>query len=370
MNGFQIEILAIAMLVSLACALPGVFLVLRKMSMMSDAISHSILPGIVLAFFVVKDLSSPWLILAATITGVITVSIVELINKTKLVGEDAAIGIVFPLLFSIGIILISKYAGNVHLDVDAVLLGEIGLAPFNRIELNGMDLGPKSLWVMGFILILNVSFISLFYKELKLSTFDSALAAALGFSPVILHYFLMAITSVTAVGAFDTVGSILVVALMIAPPVSAYLLTDKLFNMLILSGLIGILSSILGFFAAIYLDASIAGCMSTMAGILFILIYLFSPSKGILSQIRTHMKKRIKFSIRMLVVHLFNHKGLPEEQVESEVVNLHDHLHWNQTFILKVVKSAKQNDFVFEKQGRLFLTEKGEYEAKQALVSN
>ena len=118
LEGLQIQL--IAAVVAVACALPGVFLVLRRMAMMSDAISHSILLGIVLAFFITENLSSPLLIVAAAATGVLTVSLVELLNRTRLVHEDAAIGITFPALFSIGVILIARYADDVHLDTDAV----------------------------------------------------------------------------------------------------------------------------------------------------------------------------------------------------------------------------------------------------------
>src|SRR3712207_3635749 len=113
MSTQQIEIQLIAAVVAIACALPGVFLVLRRMALMSDAISHAILLGIVLAFFVTEDITSPFLILAAAATGVLTVSLVELLNRTRLVKEDAAIGLVFPALFSIGVILIARFAGNV-----------------------------------------------------------------------------------------------------------------------------------------------------------------------------------------------------------------------------------------------------------------
>ena len=160
----QIEIQIIAAVVAVACALPGVFLVLRRMALMSDAISHAILLGIVLAFFVTEDLASPLLIVAAAITGVITVALVELLHGTGLVREDAAIGIVFPALFSAGVILISRYAGSVHLDTDAVLLGELAFAPFERLSVLGYSL-PKSLWVMGGILLINLIFITLFLQR-------------------------------------------------------------------------------------------------------------------------------------------------------------------------------------------------------------
>lgn len=131
----QLEIQIIAVMVAVACSLPGVFLVLRKMSMMSDAITHTILLGIVIAFFITHSLTSPLLIVGAALVGVITVFLTEILNSTKLVSEDSAIGIVFPLLFSIAIIMISKYAGSVHLDTDSVLLGELAFAPFNRMKI-------------------------------------------------------------------------------------------------------------------------------------------------------------------------------------------------------------------------------------------
>ena len=172
-----LEIQLIAVIVGVACALPGVFLVLRRMAMMSDAISHTVLLGIVLGFFAIGSLESPLLVLAAAAMGVITVSLVELLLRTRLVRQDAAIGLVFPALFSVAVILISRFARGVHLDVDAVLLGELAFAPLDRVLVAGLDL-PRSLVVMGVILLLNVTFIALFYKELKLTTFDAGLAVA------------------------------------------------------------------------------------------------------------------------------------------------------------------------------------------------
>ena len=169
------------------------------------------------------------------------------------------------ILGSIGVILISRYAGDVHLDVDAVLLGELAFAPFNRLTVLGRDIGPKGLYLMGGILLLNLLLILVFYKELKLATFDAGLAGALGFSPAVIHYGLMTAVSITAVGAFDAVGSILVVALMIAPPATAYLITDRLSSMLVLSSLIGGISAVSGYWAAHALDVSIAGSMAAFS---------------------------------------------------------------------------------------------------------
>lgn len=245
----ELEIQLIAIIVSLACSLLGVFLVLRGMTMMADAITHTILLGIVVAFFATENLASPFLIVGAALMGVFTVWLTELLHQTRLLAKDASIGVVFPLLFSIAIILISRYAGSVHLDTDSVLLGELAFAPFERMVIFGVDIGAQGIYSMGIILIINLIFILLFYKELKLATFDAVLAAALGFSPVILHYALMTLVSVTAVGAFEAVGSILVVAFIVGPPVTAYLLTNELKKMLWISGIVGVIDSIVGVYS-------------------------------------------------------------------------------------------------------------------------
>lgn len=364
----HLDILLIAIVTAVACALPGVFLVLRRMTLMSDAISHAILPGIVLAFFLTESLSSPLLILAAAGTGELTVLFVELLQRTKLVKEDAAIGLTFPALFSIGVILISRFAENVHLDMDAVLLGELAYAPLNRLKVFGYDLGPVSLYVMGTILVINVVFILLFYKELKLATFDASLAAALGFAPTLIHYGLMALVSVTTVGAFDTVGSILVVALIAGPPATAYLMTDKLSRMLILSAIIGSVNAVSGYWLASIFDVSIAGAIATTMLLIFGLVFLTVPNRGLIAIVRRHARQKWEFAQTMLVIHLFNHEGLPEAEAESAVAHLHEHLSWDPGFTNQVVKYALNNRCVSRKETQLTLTAHGRAIAQQALV--
>jgi len=366
----QFEIQLIASVVAAACAIPGVFLVLRRMAMMSDAISHAILLGIVLAFFVIRDISSPILIIGAALSGVLTVTLVELLNKTRLVKEDAAIGLVFPVLFSIGVILIARYAWNVHLDIDAVILGELAFAPFDRLVLFGHDIGPKSLFVMGTILVLNLVFISLFYKELKIATFDAGLAAALGFSPGLIHYGLMSLVSVTAVGAFDAVGSILVVALMIAPAAAAYLLTDNLTKMIVISVVLGIISSISCFWLAILLDANIAGAMATMAGVLFVIVFLFAPERGIIAIARRRSHQRWEFAGKMLAIHLLNHEGTADEEHESQIEHLEHNLRWKENFAMRVVNYSANNGLLLVNGNRLVLTSQGREYAKESILDD
>lgn len=364
----HLEILLIAIITASACALPGVFLVLRRMTLMSDAISHAILPGIVIAFFFTHTVSSPILIFVAAGTGVLTVVLVELLQKTDLIKEDAAIGLTFPALFSVGVILISRYTRNVHLDIDAVLLGELAYAPLNRLTILGFDVGPVALTVMAVILFLNLTFILLFYKELKLATFDIGLAATLGLTPSLIHYGLMTLVSITTVGAFDAVGSILVVALIAGPAATTYLMTDNLTRMLVISAILGSINAVVGYFIAYQFDVSIAGTIASVTFLTFILIFLLVPNRGLLSIARRHLRQKWEFAQTMLVIHLLNHEGLPEAVDESEISHLYEHLQWEPTFASKVVRYALNNRCVSQNDSQLILTDRGRTIAKQALI--
>ncbi len=363
MNSAQIEIQLIASLVAVACAIPGTFLVLRKMAMISDAISHSILPGIVIGFFITQDLNSPLLILLAAITGIITVVLVEHIQKTGLVKEDTAIGLVFPALFSIGVIMIAKNANDVHLDVDAVLLGELAFAPFDRLFIAGTDVGPKSLWIIGAILLITLGLLFAFFKELKISTFDAGLAASLGFSPALIHYGLMTVSSVTTVGAFDAVGAILVVALMIAPAAAAYLITTDLKKMLLLAIAFGVFSAISGYWFAHWLDASIAGSITTMLGLLFLIVYLFAPSKGLIAVMYREKQQRIEVSLLTFLLHLKNHDDIEERHVN----HLNEHINWQKVRSKTVLDLAQKNNMIEINNKIVSLTSKGDEFTSKAI---
>lgn len=369
MSGIELEVQLLGVVVAVTCALPGVFLVLRRVALLSDAISHTVLLGIVVAFFLVGDLSSPLLVLGAAATGVLTVGLVQAVRDTGLVREDAAIGLVFPALFSVAVILIARYAGDVHLDTDAVLLGEIALAPFRRLELAGVDLGPRSLWVMLGILVLDVAFLLVLYKELKVSTFDPALAAALGFPPALLHYAFMGMVSLTAVGAFDAVGSVLVVAFMIAPPAAAYLLSDRLPRVLLLSAAIAAHGAVAGYWLARWMDGSIAGAMATMVGADFLLAFLLAPGRGLLARARRRRRQRGEFARAMLAIHLLHHEGSPEAASECRVDHLPEHLRWSPDRAARVIRAAAKEELILVSgEGELALTERGRERARTALT--
>ncbi len=363
----QFEIALIACMVSSACVLPGVFLVLRRVALMSDAISHAILLGIVAMFFWTKNLHSLWLMAGATGAGILTVMLTEALINSRKLKKDAAIGLVFPLFFSLGVLGITMFAGNIHIDTDAVLLGEIAFAPFNRLVINGIDIGPMAMWMIGITLVVNASLVTLFYKELKLMTFDSALGKALGFSQALIHYGLMTMVSITAVAAFDAVGSILVVALMITPAATAYLLTQRLPVMIGIGLAVGILASLLGYTAAYFLDASIAGCIAATTGIMFILALIFSPHHGLLMKFLLKQHQKQEFAAKMLVVQLLSHENTSIEDQENTVDHLEKHMNWHPEFAKKITQYALNERLVINSNGLLKLTELGRETAKAAL---
>lgn len=268
-------------LVATSCGLLGAFLILRKMAMVGDAISHAVLPGIVIAFLLAESRAAVPMLLGAAAIGVLTTLLIELLYQKARLQIDASIGITFTWLFALGVILISLYAGQVDLDQDCVLYGEIAYVPLDLwITDAGVNLGPLPVWITGGATLLVLILVIVGYKGLQLTSFNAEYAAAVGISTAFWHYLLMSAVSITTVVSFESVGAILVVAFLIVPPATAYLLTDRLPVMLGLTVLFGLLSSIGGYYLAAWIDGSIAGAMAVVAGLFLALALLFSPSQG------------------------------------------------------------------------------------------
>ncbi len=282
---YDLWIIITGSLVAVTCSMVGCFLILRKMAMLADAISHTVLLGIVGGYLVSRSLEGPSLLIGAVVVGLLTALFVQLLSG-KGVQADAAIGVVFTFLFAVGVILLSVFAGNIHLDVDHALMGEITFIPWDTFEWNGMELGPKAVWLLLFVFLVNLLIISLCYKEFKISSFDPEMAVAIGIPVLFLHYLQMGMLSITTVASFDSVGAILVVAMLIVPASTAYLLTDRLLSMLFISAGIGVISASSGYYLATLLNVSISGAMATSTGILFTLAFLFSPKHGYLTKKR------------------------------------------------------------------------------------
>jgi manganese/zinc/iron transport system permease protein len=271
-------------LIAASCGLLGSFLILRKMAMVADAISHAVLPGIVIAFIVSGSRDSFTMLGAAMATGLFTTFLIEFLHSKGKLQTDASIGVTFTWLFALGIILISLFAGQVDLDQDCVLYGEIAYVPLDIWQTKGgQSVGPRALWIAALVLVVILVLLKLAYKELFLTTFDPGYAISIGISTSLWHFVLMGAVSMTTVASFEAVGAILVVALFVAPPATAYLLTHRFRTMLVLSVAIGILLSGGGYYLAVLLNASIAGSMATVAGFLFAVafgIHLFRQKRS------------------------------------------------------------------------------------------
>jgi manganese/zinc/iron transport system permease protein len=280
----DLYIIITASLVASSCALLGCYLILRKMAMVGDAISHAVLPGIVIAFLISGSRDSMTMLIGAGLIGILTTFLIEFLHKKARLQTDASIGVTFTWLFAVGVVLISLFAGKVDLDQDCVLYGEIAYVPLDTLIIGNQSIGPRALYIMAMILTSIVLFIVFGYKELFLTTFDPAYATAIGISTTLWHYLLMGAVSATTVASFESVGAILVVALLIAPAATAYLLTDNLKWMLVIACMAGVAASVTGYYIAVWLDGSIAGAIAMMAGALFIIAMLFSPTHGIFTR--------------------------------------------------------------------------------------
>ena len=275
------------MLCAVAAALPGNFLVLRRMSMLGDAISHAILPGLAIAFFLSESRSSVPMFAGAVIVGVLTALFTEWIRGFGEVDEGASMGVVFTTLFALGLVMIVQAADHVDLDPSCVLYGAIELTPLDTVSIIGHQV-PRVVATLSVVLTLNLIFVVVFYKELQICSFDPALATASGFHARLMHYLLMILVAVTAVASFESVGNILVVAMFVVPPATARLLTDRLGRMILISTIMAAASAALGHISAItvpryfgFNSASTAGMMALAAGLLFVLAALFGPQQGV-----------------------------------------------------------------------------------------
>jgi manganese/zinc/iron transport system permease protein len=267
------------------------------MSLMGDAISHTVLPGIAIAFLVTGSRDPTAMLIGAVIVGLITAFLVQAIQSLGKVEVGASMGIVFTVLFAFGLVLMRQAIDHVDIDPDCVLNGAIEFAWFDQVP-GGWGI-PRGAIVNGVMLLANLFVMLLFYKEFKITAFDPSLAKSQGIKPGFMHYILMTMTAATAVAAFETVGSILVVAMFIVPPATAYLLTDRYGVLIILSLLIGIVSAGLGHLSAItvptwfgFSGTTTAGAMAVAAGALFFGAWMVSPSQGLLSRVLRKVETR------------------------------------------------------------------------------
>lgn len=282
-----------ALLCALSCALLGTFLVLRRMSLVGDAISHSILPGLAGAFLVTGSRSVFPMFVGAAACGLLTVAVSQFLAKFCKVDHGAALGVVFTTLFAIGVLLIRLAADQIDLDPSCVLYGLLEYIALTTVDIGGFAI-PRAVVVLAGMLLVNIVLVTTLYKELKLSSFDPAMSTALGFNAQLIQAVLMTAVAATSVASFEAVGSILVVAMFIVPAATARLLTDSFRMTLLISLLVATASAIGGYGAAVAVDTSVAGMMSVAAGVLFLCAAIFAPRYGVFARLLRRVSERIR----------------------------------------------------------------------------
>jgi manganese/zinc/iron transport system permease protein len=279
----DLTVILTAGLVATACGVLGPFLVLRRVALMSDAVSHAVLPGIVATWLLFQTRAPLPVIAGAAVFAVICVLGIDALKATGLVKADAAIGLVFPALFALGVLGVTRYASGVHLDLDATIYGEIAFAPFQTWQLGGVEIA-RSIVLLSAVAAANLTLVALLWKELKATTFDPEFARTIRVPPALLSRLLLVAVAVTAVTAFESVGAILVVTMLIVPAAAARLLTDRLWATVAVAVGIGWVSAIGGHSAALAVDASIAGAMGLVASVCFVAALLLAPRYGLLAR--------------------------------------------------------------------------------------
>ncbi|MDO4665815.1 MAG: metal ABC transporter permease [Actinomycetaceae bacterium] len=284
----------LAVVTAITCAVPGTFLVLRHQSMLVDAMSHAVLPGIVIGALVSGKTHSFMMIVAASLMGLIVVIGAEKLRNTGLVAGDADQGLIFPGLFAVGVILLSTVLKSVHICEDTVLTGDLNLMalPAEHLLVGGISIGPRTAWLLLVVLAVDVAFVAIFYRILKLATFDPLLAKTMGFPVRAVEYGLMLLVSVTVVAAFETAGAILVVSFMIVPPATALLFSKSLPRLLALGQVVAVVGALVGFWLAYRFDLATSSMMAATNGLVFIIAFAFAKVRVARARRRAYMHSK------------------------------------------------------------------------------
>ena len=363
--GFDFWIIVAAVLSALSCALLGNFLVLRRMSMMGDAISHAVLPGLAAAFLITGSRDSFTMFIGAAIVGVLTAVLTEWIHRLGKVEHSASMGVVFTSLFALGLVLIVQAADHVDLDAECVLYGAIELIPsFDPFEI------PQAVITLGLVFGVVLTFVLVFYKELKITAFDPQLATTLGINATFMHYLLMSLIAMTTVACFESVGSILVIAMLIVPAASAFLLTERLWLMILLSCVFAIIASVGGHLAAITIppmispiqDVSTSGAITTMAGLMFTVVLLVAPKQGVVSRLYHRWRLSLNILSEDMLGLLYR---LDETRLDARWSLISQIVLANAFWVRLGLWRLKRQGFVSEHADGLHLTESGQARARK-----
>ena len=286
-----------------ACALIGCYLVLRRMSLLGDAISHSILAAIGTVFLLTGSAQFIPIFIGAIVVGVLTGFLTQLFQTLADVPEDTSMGVVFTTLFAVGVVIISQFPQH-DLDVTCVLYGKFEFVSYTKANVFGYEI-PEAMLRLGGSLLITLGFVFVLWKELKLASFDSELATAMGFHSGLIHYLLMGLVAVVTVTSLESVGAIVVIAMLIVPAATAHLLTDRIVRMMLLSVLLSTTATILGYLAALYVNSTMSGMIAVVAGAQFAVTVVFAPTHGLLGKGFNNLRLRLRIAREDILSRLY-----------------------------------------------------------------
>lgn len=356
--------LIIAAVTSIVCALCGTLLLVNRQSMVSEGLSHAVLPGLVIAFILFRDYTSPWLIPSAAASGMVMVWLCHCLERTGLVKPDAGLGMVFSGMFSVGVLLVSRELKHVHFHEDCIIEGNLATAPIETLNITGLETLPRGFVLMLFMLILVAGFITLCFKELKLTLFDRSLAARFRMKPALLQLVSLSIISLATVAAFELAGSILIVALMIAPAAAAYLLTNKLHRLMLIACGVGVLSALAGgLLASRVLNTEPTGPIASCAGGIFLLILAFAPKRGLVAGALERRRQTAETKAVLVLDLISEHQSPASESQLAEIVS------WAEPELSRVLTRLKSDQMIEASGGGFTLTSRGRDRLSEKLMS-
>lgn len=320
------EVLVLACLTSVACGLTGAIALPRRQALLGDALGHSLLAGIGIGFWVFGSSQSPWLFPCAVASGLLAVALVELVSHGVGGNQSTALGLVFPAFFSIGVVLISLAPKSAHVDLDRVLTGNLDLAPLVRFEWGGTDLGPMAAWTLAGTLALTIAFTLLFRRQVVWLLFDPHGARARGIKVMPLTWAWLVLAAMTITLSFETMGTVMVVSLLVAPGAAAWLLTRTFSTYMMVTACLALLSGIMGRATTLWFDASTTATTACSAILVFLAAYLFAPGEGLIDKVRNAIAARSRIDRRLVLVHVWHHGLIGEGDVECREPLMPQHL--------------------------------------------
>jgi len=355
---FQYEFIQRALIASLmvgiSCGLIGTYIMLRRLSLIGDALAHAVLPGVVIGFMLAGK-SALSLFAGALSAGILTSILISFVERNSKIKEDTSIGIIFTGAFALGILLVSQLK-QVHIDLSSYLFGDV------------LGVSDSDLILSTVITVVIIISVILFYKQLLVTSFDPTMAHIIGISTSVVHYFLMTLLSMSIVSGLQSVGVILIIAMLITPPATAFLITDKLKHLLLLSCTFGILSAVIGLYLSYHLNFASGASIVLVAVFIFALAFLFSPKEGIIIK---SLKRRKNSKINLMEDILKEmSKNTSVKDNEELIKILSVKLGIRNKKVLASINMIKKLNLLNETNEKFQLNEKGEKLAERLVRSH